>query len=64
MSSDESQNAAASERRDAVREKAQQVKARQSRARLIRRTTLGAAVIAVIAVVDFVVKWSVSSSEW
>lgn len=62
MSSDESQNAAASERRDAVREKAQQVKARQSRARLIRRTTLGAAVIAVIAVVAVVVTWTVSSS--
>lgn len=62
MSSDESQNAAASERRDAVREKAQQVKARQTRARLIRRTTLGAAAIAVIAVIAVVVTWTVSSS--
>ena len=62
MSSDESPNAIASERRDAVREKAQQVQARQSRARLIRRTTLGAAIIAVIAVVAVVVTWTVSSS--
>lgn len=62
MSSDESQNGAASERRDAVREKAQLVQARQSRVRLIRRTTLGAAVIAVIAVVAVVVTWTVSSS--
>jgi hypothetical protein len=62
MSSDESQNGAVSERRDAVREKAQQVQARQSRARLVRRTTLGAAVIAVLAVVAVVVTWTVSSS--
>ncbi|WP_194410944.1 DsbA family protein [Microbacterium cremeum] len=62
MSSDESQNAAASERRDAVREKAQQVQARQSRARLVRRTTLGAAVVAVVAVIAVVVTWTVSSS--
>lgn len=62
MSSDESQNAASSERRDAVREKAQQVKARQSRARLIRRTTLVTLGLAVIAVVAVVVTWTVSSS--
>lgn len=62
MSSDESQNGAVSERRDAVREKAQQVQARQSRARLVRRTTLGAAIIAVVAVIAVVVTWTVSSS--
>jgi protein-disulfide isomerase len=62
MSSDESQNAASSERRDAVREKAQQVKARQSRARLIRRTTLVTLGLAVIAVIAVVVTWTVSSS--
>lgn len=62
MSSDESQNAASSERRDAVREKAQQVKARQSRARVIRRTTLVTLGIAVIAAVALVVTWTVSSS--
>src|SRR6478736_2969105 len=62
MSSDESQNAAPSERRDAVREKAQQVKARQSRARVIRRTTLVTLGVAVIAAVAVVVTWTVSSS--
>lgn len=62
MSSDESSNAAASERRDAVREKALQVKARQSRARLIRRTSAAAAVVAVVAVIAVVVTWTVSSS--
>ena len=62
MSSDESQNAASSERRDAVREKAQQVQAQQSRRRLIRRTSLGVAALAVIAVIAIVVTWTVSSS--
>ena len=62
MSSDESQNAAPSERRDAVREKAQQVKARQSRARLIRRTSLIAVALAFVAVIAVVVTWTVSSS--
>jgi len=62
MSSDESPNAASSERRDAVREKAQQVKARQSRARAIRRTTLVTLGVAVIAAVAVVVTWTVSSS--
>ena len=62
MSSDESQNAAPSERRDAVREKAQQVKARQSRARLIRRTSLVAIAVAFVAVIAVVVTWTVSSS--
>lgn len=62
MSSDESSNAAPRERRDAVREKAQQVQARQSRARLIRRTTLGVAALAVVAVIAVVVTWTVSSS--
>jgi protein-disulfide isomerase len=62
MSSDESQNAASSERRDAVREKAQQVKARQSRARLIRRTSLAVVMVAVVAVIAVVVTWTVSSS--
>ena len=62
MSSDESQNAASSERRDAVREKAQQVKARQSRARLIRRTSLAVVAVAFVAVIAVVVTWTVSSS--
>ncbi|HEY9310273.1 MAG TPA: thioredoxin domain-containing protein [Microbacterium sp.] len=62
MSSDESQNAASSERRDAVREKAQQVKVRQSRARLIRRTSLAVVAVAFVAVIAVVVTWTVSSS--
>ena len=63
MSSDEPSNAAApSERRDAVREKAQQVQARQSRARLIRVATVSAVVVAVIAVGALVVTWAVSSA--
>lgn len=62
MSSDESQNAASSERRDAVREKALQVKARQSRARLIRRISLATVAVAFVAVLAVVVTWTVSSS--
>ncbi|MGN8551238.1 UNVERIFIED_CONTAM: DsbA family protein [Microbacterium sp. SLM126] len=63
MSSDESSNAAAaSERRDAVREKALQVQAQQSRARLIRGSVVTTAVIAVVAVVAVVVTWAVSSA--
>ncbi len=62
MSSDESPNAAPRERRDAVREKAQQVKARQSRARLIRRTSLAVAAVAFVAIIAMVVTWTVSSS--
>ncbi|MBD8023360.1 DsbA family protein [Microbacterium gallinarum] len=63
MSSDESSNAAApSERRDAVREKAQQVQARQSRARLIRVATISAVAVAVVAVAALVVTWAVSSA--
>lgn len=63
MSSDDSSNAAAaSERRDAVREKALQVQAQQSRARRIRGAGIATAVIAVIAVVAVVVTWAVSSS--
>ena len=63
MSSDESPNgAAASERRDAVREKAQQVQARQSRARLIRGITLASMLVAVVVVTGLVVTWAVSSA--
>lgn len=63
MSSDESPNAAAvSERRDAVREKAQQVQARQSRARVIRGVTIATVVVAVVAVAAVVVTWVVSSA--
>ena len=63
MSSDESSNAAAaSERRYAVREKAQLVQAQQSRARRIRGASIGLAVIALVAVVAIVVTWTISSA--
>jgi protein-disulfide isomerase len=63
MSSDESPNPSGPrERRDAVREKAQQVHARQSRARAIRTATIVTAVVAVVAVAAVVVTWVVSSA--
>ncbi|MFT4051241.1 MAG: thioredoxin domain-containing protein [Microbacterium sp.] len=49
-------------RRDAVREKAEQVQIRQSRARLVRRTVLGAGVVAAVAVVAVVVSWAIGSA--
>ncbi len=61
MSSDESPNAT-SERRDAVREKAQQVQARQKRAHRIRTAAIAAAVVAVVAIAAVVVTWTVSSA--
>ena len=63
MSSDESSNSPApSDRRDAVREKAQQVQARQSRARAARRFGIATVLIAFIAVGAVVVTWAVSSA--
>ncbi|GAB2835026.1 DsbA family protein [Microbacterium insulae] len=63
MSSDDPTNAGtASERRDAVREKALQVQARQSRARAIRAAVIATAVLAVVVVVGAVVTWAVSSA--
>ncbi len=62
MSSDDPSNAPSpSERRDAVREKAQQVQARQRRARRIRITTVSLVAIVVVAVTASVVTWVVSS---
>ena len=63
MSSDDSSNATApSERRDAVREKAQQVAAQQTRNRRIRTASLAVSAIAVVAIAAVVVTWAVSSS--
>ncbi len=63
MSSDDSPNVPAErDRRDAVREKAQQVQAKQSRARLIRTASIGAVVVGIVAVAAVVVTWVVSSS--
>lgn len=63
MSSDDSSNAPSSRTsREAVREKAVQVLAQQSRARVIRRSALGAGVVAAVAVIAIVVGWAVSST--
>ena len=62
MSSDESPNVPAErDHRHAVREKAQQVHAQQSRARLIRTTTIVTALVAVVAIAAVVVTWAVTS---
>jgi len=63
MSSDDSQNAPLpSDRREAVREKAQQVQARQSRARLLRRSGLTLGAVAAVAAVAVLVVWTVAST--
>lgn len=61
MSSDDSSNAP-SERRDAVREKAQQVQARQARTHRLRIAGLAVSIVAVVAVAAVVVTWAVSSA--
>ena len=50
------------DRREAVREKAQRVHVRQSRARVIRRVSLIVGIAAVVTVVAVVVTWTVTSS--
>ncbi len=63
MSSDDSSHVPTErDRREAVREKAQQVQARQSRARTARTLSLAAGVVAVVAVTALVVTWAVSSA--
>jgi hypothetical protein len=63
MSSDESPNVPAErDRRHAVREKAQQVQAQQSRAHLIRTTSIVTAIVAVVAIAAVVVTWAVTSA--
>lgn len=49
------------DRREAVREKAQQVRVQQSRARAIRTASLSIAVVAVVAIAAVVVTWVVGS---
>ena len=64
MSSDESPNVPAErDRRHAVREKAQQVQAQQSRARVVRTTSVVVAIAAVIAIAAVVVTWTVTSGS-
>jgi len=63
MSSDESPNVPAERhRRHAVREKAQQVQAQQSRARVIRNTSIVTAIVVVIAIAAVLIVWTVSSA--
>ena len=62
MSNDSPNTPVPRDRREAVREKAQQVHVRQSRARLARRVSLVVGVVAVVAAVAVVVTWTVSSA--
>ncbi|HWI30807.1 MAG TPA: protein-disulfide isomerase, partial [Microbacterium sp.] len=63
MSNDEMPNVPATRgRREAVREKAQQVHAQQSRARLIRRVTAASAIVAAVVVIGVVVTWVFASA--
>ncbi len=62
MSGDENTEEPARDRREAVREKAQQVHAKQARAHRIRVGVLGIGIVAVVAVVAVVVTWAVTSS--
>ncbi|WP_299087271.1 thioredoxin domain-containing protein [uncultured Microbacterium sp.] len=63
MSSDDNSSAPASRSsREAVREKALQVQAQQSRARVLRRSALIAGLVAAVAVVAVVVMWAIGST--
>lgn len=63
MSSDESPNVPAPrDRREAVREKAQQVQAKQSRSRIVRRTVIGVGAIAIVVVAAVAVIFAFTSS--
>ncbi len=63
MTSDETPNTPAPrDRREAVREKAQQVHARQSKARVARRVSLIVVIAAVVAAAAVVVTWTVTST--
>ena len=63
MSNDETPNAPATrDRREAVREKAQQVQAQQSRSRLIRRAVAALAIVVAVVAVGVVVTWVFASA--
>jgi hypothetical protein len=49
-------------RRDAVREKAQQVHVQQSRARVVRRSALAVGAVAAVAAVAVVVSWAIGAA--
>ena len=64
MSNDQTPNVPAErDRREAVREKAQQVKAKQTRWRIVRRSLLGVGAVAVIAVAAVGVSFALNSRE-
>ncbi len=62
MSSDDSSNAPSSQRRDAVREKAQQVHAQQSRARRARRAWIVTGVVVLVGAVTASVVYAFAST--
>lgn len=63
MSNDESPNVPAKrDRREAVREKAQQVQTKQSRLRILRRVLLGVAALVVVGGAALAVTWALTSS--
>lgn len=62
MSNDEPNAPALRDRREAVREKAQLVRAKQSRARTIRRISIVAAIAAVVAIAAVAVAWAFTSA--
>lgn len=62
MSSDTPNAPSPRDRREAVREKAQLVRAQQSRARLMRRSGLALGAVAAVAAITVVVTWAVSSA--
>jgi protein-disulfide isomerase len=63
MSSDQSPNVPAPrERRNAVREKAQQVQARQSRLRWVRRGSVALVAVGLVTVAAVLVSWAVGSA--
>ncbi|RLK47401.1 DsbA family protein [Microbacterium telephonicum] len=62
MSDDDSTNEPERDRREVLREKAQLVHVKQSRARLARRSALVLAAVAAVAVVAVVVTWVVGSA--
>ncbi len=62
MSHDDSTNEPERDRREALREKAQLVHVKQSRARIARRSALVVSAVAAVAVVAVVVSWVVGSA--
>ena len=64
MSHDESPNVPAKrDRREAVREKAQQVQTKQSRLRILRRVLVGVAALVVVGGAALAVTWALTSSN-